>query len=270
MLQRNPRSQYQFNFARTRIEALAKLEKDRYHLELVDIRMPDGDLSKVSGLNLLKEVGSKYPDLISVVLSAFGSDVETRENQEIPLRVVEFVNKPIDFSRLKEIFAKYLPSPQSASLQKTHENQEKKIHYNTVFKLVRELNSDLNYKLTIENIKRFELDQFEALRKNLPILEAQVREEQERREFLIQRDIEREKQGKLPLLPLIEGAIDPRRYNSKSKSGEIKRYRYFYLRLPNPNGGYISQPIDKEHLNDPDVREIIERKLGKPIDPEFL
>ncbi|NJQ97358.1 MAG: hypothetical protein HC784_06110 [Hydrococcus sp. CSU_1_8] len=34
---------YQFGFARSRTEALERLEEDDYHIQLVDIVMPDDD-----------------------------------------------------------------------------------------------------------------------------------------------------------------------------------------------------------------------------------
>lgn len=278
---------YQFGFARSRTEALERLEEDDYHIQLVDIVMPDDDLSSVSelddvmpeekdltsksGLVLIKQAKRKYLNLTSGIVTGYCSDINYLK-YGYEAGASGFIGKPIDREKLIQFIEKLRFSAKSRLPKTSNENQEKKIRYNTVFKLVRELNSELNYKLTIENIKRFELNQFEELRKNLPVLEAQVREEQKRREFLIQRDREREKQGKLPLLPLIEGAIDTRAKKYQSKDDEITRsYRYLYLRSRDPlTGNYSLFPIPKEHLKDPDVRKIIEEKLGTPLDPDYF
>jgi CheY-like chemotaxis protein len=281
--------QYKFDFARSRTEALKKLEEENYQIQLVDIVMPDEDFSSISefdnimpeekdltlksGLVLIKQTKRKYFNLLSGIITGYCNDVEYLKHG-YEAGASGFIGKPIDREKLIQFIEQLRGRARSKLPKISNENQsqEKKIRYNTVFKLVRELDSDLNYKLTIESIKRFQLNQFEELRKNLPVLEAQVREEQKRREFLIQKDLEREKQGKFPLLPLIEGAIDTRSKSYQSKDDAITRsYRYLYLRSRDPlTGNYSLCPIPKEHLKDPDVRQIIEEKLGKPLDPDFF
>jgi YesN/AraC family two-component response regulator len=283
---REIRSQkYEFDFAHSRTDALEKIKKNYYHLELIDIVMPDDDLQSLSkrdlilpdvenlhlksGLILVKQIKEKYPEQKSVILSSYGNNIEYLKCG-FEVGACDYIYKPLEKKQLEQIIDKHCLPNKSRLIKTPDESQEKKIHYNTLFKLVRELNSELNYKLTLENIGRFNLDQFEELRKNLPILEKQVKEEEQKRKILSHKDRERVKQGKLPLLPIIDGSIDSKPYTYTTKTGEVRRYQYLYLRLPNSDGSFTSKRIEKEHLKDPDVRQIIEEKLGRSVESDFL
>lgn len=53
-------------FAQSGIEALKILELDKFHVIVTDMRMPD-----MSGLDLLKRVFDKYPDVIRIILTGY-------------------------------------------------------------------------------------------------------------------------------------------------------------------------------------------------------
>ena len=76
--------------------ALHKLEEQRYDLILSDIQMPGMD-----GIELIKTIKEKFPDMPVMVLSAYGSDQFEKELGELShLRVVA---KPFDQSTLVRV-----------------------------------------------------------------------------------------------------------------------------------------------------------------------
>ncbi len=62
---------------------------------LSDINMPGMD-----GLELLREVKRRRPDLPVMMVTAYGDDERRRRASE--LGAFEFLTKPVDFDRLKE------------------------------------------------------------------------------------------------------------------------------------------------------------------------
>src|SRR5246127_3244722 len=62
---------------------------------LSDINMPGMD-----GLELLGEIKQRRPDLPVLMVTAYGDDERRRRARE--LGASEFINKPVDFDRLKE------------------------------------------------------------------------------------------------------------------------------------------------------------------------
>ena len=62
---------------------------------LSDINMPGMD-----GLELLGEIKQRRPDLPVMMVTAYGDDERRRRAHE--LGASEFINKPVDFDRLKE------------------------------------------------------------------------------------------------------------------------------------------------------------------------
>ena len=86
---------YEFVFAHNGIEALERLsEQPDIEMVLSDINMPQMD-----GLALLEQVSNIYPDIRSVIVSAYGdmTNIRTAMNRG----AFDFVTKPIDFDDLR-------------------------------------------------------------------------------------------------------------------------------------------------------------------------
>lgn len=81
-------------------EALAMVNKEKYDLVITDIRMPD-----MSGIDLLKEVKEKYPDVGVVIMTAYGS---TEVQQEASKRgSIFYIEKPFDIKVLKKVISEF-------------------------------------------------------------------------------------------------------------------------------------------------------------------
>jgi YesN/AraC family two-component response regulator len=260
---------YEFHFALNRLEALEKLAKNHYDLELVDIVMPDvkTEWNQTSGLIYLKQVNQLYPSLNSIVISAFGKNYATLKST-LSLKICDYFDKPIRIKKLKKTLEENLPLKLSSG-KKTNESQ-KKISYKIAEQVSLDLHPNHQYKLVSRLIQDFTIEQVEALSEELAILKAVAREKQQQIELLLEIDKERIKQEKLPLLPLKEGKISLRTHKYTSTDGEVKIYQYIHIRSPHLGiGEFSSSTIPKKHLRDPDVRKIVEEKLGRAIDPEL-
>ncbi|MGA8864874.1 MAG: response regulator [Gallionella sp.] len=89
---------YVMHFAGSAEEALDQLAEEiepELIVLLSDINMPGMD-----GLELLREVKRRRPDLPVMMVTAYGDDERRRRASE--LGAFEFLTKPVDFDRLKE------------------------------------------------------------------------------------------------------------------------------------------------------------------------
>jgi CheY-like chemotaxis protein len=89
---------YVIHFASSGEQALDRLAEEiepALIAVLSDINMPGMD-----GLELLGKIKHRRPDLPVVMVTAYGDDERRRRSRE--LGASEFINKPIDFVRLKE------------------------------------------------------------------------------------------------------------------------------------------------------------------------
>ena len=89
---------YVLHFAGSGVEALERLTDEiepTLIVVLSDINMPGMD-----GLELLREVKHRHPDLPVMMVTAYGDDERRRRASEYG--AAEFLTKPVDFDRLKE------------------------------------------------------------------------------------------------------------------------------------------------------------------------
>lgn len=94
--------QFTLYFAQNGVEALEMLAKERdIRLLISDINMPEMD-----GLTLLKHIGEQFPDVIPVIVSAYGDMNNIR--QAMNLGAFDFVTKPINFEDLTITISKTL------------------------------------------------------------------------------------------------------------------------------------------------------------------
>ena len=89
------REGYRLHTARSGPEALRILEQTPIHLVLADQRMPG-----MTGVELMKEIKARYPDVIRIVLSGY-ADVDTITQAVNEGEVYRFLTKPWDDETLK-------------------------------------------------------------------------------------------------------------------------------------------------------------------------
>ncbi len=82
-------------------EALEKLEADFFDLVLIDFKMPELD-----GLQTLRQVRARFPDLPVVMMTAYGT-IETAV-ASMKEGAIDYLTKPIDLDELLLIFQKVL------------------------------------------------------------------------------------------------------------------------------------------------------------------
>ncbi len=88
---------YELFFAQSGLEALDVLrENPSIRLILTDLNMPGMD-----GMELLGALGESWPEVQSIVVSAYGDPQRMDEARELGAQ--GFVVKPVDFSDLKEM-----------------------------------------------------------------------------------------------------------------------------------------------------------------------
>ena len=94
---------YQLFFARSGIEALDVLRQSPdIGLVLTDLNMPG-----MGGLELLAALGANWPDVPSIVVSAYGDPAHVSEASE--LGAAGFVVKPVDFADLRDMLQRSMP-----------------------------------------------------------------------------------------------------------------------------------------------------------------
>lgn len=87
--------------AATLKDARRLLDKQRFDLCLTDMNLPDG-----SGLSLVQQISSEYPDLPVAMITAYGSmDIAI---DALKAGAFDFVSKPIEQARLRELVERAL------------------------------------------------------------------------------------------------------------------------------------------------------------------
>ena len=95
---------YELFFAQSGVEALEVLrENPGIRLILTDLNMPGMD-----GMELLGALGESWPEIQSIVVSAYGDPQRMNEARERGAQA--FVVKPVNFSELKEMLLSSLDS----------------------------------------------------------------------------------------------------------------------------------------------------------------
>ena len=98
------RGELEFRFTTSGDEALALLtgsETAERFLLLSDINMPG-----MTGLELLREVKQRWPNIVVIMVSAYG-DADNRR-RAIDFGANHFVTKPVDFGHLKQTLGTYV------------------------------------------------------------------------------------------------------------------------------------------------------------------
>jgi DNA-binding NtrC family response regulator len=94
----------QVDTASTGEEALQKLTEKSFNLMLLDLKLPGMD-----GLEVLRRVTDKYPDLMVIMITAYGSIEVAVEAMRIG--AVDFLQKPFEHSVMRDMVRSVLQSP---------------------------------------------------------------------------------------------------------------------------------------------------------------
>jgi two-component system response regulator CpxR len=77
-------------------EALACLQDQVFDVVLLDVKMPE-----IGGLEVIKEIKAKLPDLEVILLTGHGSDEDAKKGLE--LGAFEYIIKPFNLSALIDV-----------------------------------------------------------------------------------------------------------------------------------------------------------------------
>jgi len=78
---------YQVETVADGAEALEKLAQNPYHILISDIKMP-----RLNGYELLEEVKEKHPDLVVIMMTAYGDSYSVKDS--LLLGADEYITKP--------------------------------------------------------------------------------------------------------------------------------------------------------------------------------
>ena len=82
-------------------EALHKLKEDSFDMVITDLRMP-----KMGGMDLLRTIKDKFPDLPVVVITGF--DTDSSKNDALSSRADDFLFKPFKVDEIQKLLEKHL------------------------------------------------------------------------------------------------------------------------------------------------------------------
>lgn len=93
-------------------EARALLERSHFRLCLTDMRLPDGE-----GIELVREIADKYPDLPVAVITAFGS----MENavQVLKAGAFDYLSKPVSLEQIRALVKSVFELPKVETQART-------------------------------------------------------------------------------------------------------------------------------------------------------
>jgi DNA-binding NtrC family response regulator len=100
--------------ASTGEEALQKLEEKSFKLVLLDLKLPGMD-----GLEVLRRVVDKYPDLLVIMITAYGSIEVAVEAMRIG--AANFLQKPFDPNVVRDMVRRMLQAPPAGRPSRKYE-----------------------------------------------------------------------------------------------------------------------------------------------------
>lgn len=86
---------YKINSVNTGKEGIEELKRDLYNLIILDLKLPD-----MFGVEVLKEINSKYPDISVIILTGYPTletAIETMKNNAF-----DYIKKPFNIDDLKK------------------------------------------------------------------------------------------------------------------------------------------------------------------------
>jgi YesN/AraC family two-component response regulator len=259
-------NEYEFSYAKDGVEGLAQVNEVHPDLVLTDIKMPNLD-----GLAFLHQLNESKHNIKSIIISAYGTIDHI--SQAMYERAYDFLVKPIDRQKLESSIRRILlvdsKLNQSKEIlpQNNTKKQTSKVNYSSVLRLSKELPPPQQLKLVSDLVSQFSWEQINEFEDNLPSLKLQIQKNQETQKLLQQEDEERIKQNKFPLNLLRQGYLEILNQSRKTVSGEVRQYKYLCVRWIDPKTKKLrGRNLKKKDLKDPDVRIIIEEKMGRTID----
>jgi DNA-binding NtrC family response regulator len=82
-------------------EALRKLAEDSFDMVITDLRMP-----RMGGMDLLRTIKDKFPNLPVVVITGFGTD--SSKSDALSAHADDFLSKPFKVDEIQELLQKHL------------------------------------------------------------------------------------------------------------------------------------------------------------------
>ncbi len=82
-------------------EALRKLKEDSFDMVITDLRMP-----RMGGMDLLRTIKDKFPDLPVVVITGFGTD--SSKSDALSAHADDFLAKPFKVDEIQKLLQKHL------------------------------------------------------------------------------------------------------------------------------------------------------------------
>lgn len=259
-------NEYEFSYAKDGREGLAKVNEIHPDLVLTDIKMPNLD-----GLAFLRQLNKSEHNVKSIIISAYGTIDHI--SQAMYERAYDFLVKPIDRQKLESSIRRILLVESELNQSKeilpptNTKKQTSKVNYSSVLRLSKELPPPQQLKLVSDLVSQFSWEQINELEEKLPSLKLQIQENEDKQKVLEKEDEERIKQNKFPLNLLRQGYLEVLNQSRKTVSGEVRQYKYLCVRWIDPKTKKLrGRNLKKKDLKDPDVRRIIEEKMGRTID----
>jgi YesN/AraC family two-component response regulator len=252
--------QYQLDYVDDGQKALEKIRSEYYDLALIDIKIPEPD-----GLTLLNLINQQHINLKSIIISAYGEPENYR--RAIQEKADDFLVKPFPANDLAESIERVLKTEKKPRIVREQENTQDldsvssgKPSLNVIFDLAELLTPTLQFRLITRLIPNLNLNQIKKLEENFPfwITEAEKRQIGQR---------EDKKERLLQALKRTNSFIEERPITEESKkTGELRHYYYLYVRWKDPNKKtLVGISISSKDLQDPQIRYLAEKKLGKKI-----
>jgi DNA-binding NtrC family response regulator len=112
---------YEVLEAETGAAALELLEQDEVDLMLLDYRLPD-----MTGIDVLRHVHDKYPDIAVILLTAYSSINGAVEAMK--LGAIDYLNKPVDYDDLLATIQKALETTRLRREVRRHRNEQERLY----------------------------------------------------------------------------------------------------------------------------------------------